>query len=417
MTKRLFLATAVLCVFVGCAGLDHGPLEQPTLLVGAASASVNPPDGTYLAGYDQDRTSTGVHDSLYAKAVVFSDDTTAVALVVVDCIGLQYDTVNEIRAAASDKVTAVSLPPERIVVQSTHTHCGPDVIGLWGPDEVHTGRDKAYLASLVETAAEQVARAAADLRPAHVAYAQTECTGWAVNDSEPDIVDHSVTVLQCTAPSGESVVTLTNFACHPTVLDGDTTQVSADWVGYFYEGMAALPGEHLFLQGAVGAWIQPITPERTFALAEQYGADLADKVLAALDHTQPLEDTALRFAHRLFAMPIDNDLFRMMGALGLVPRDFTETVPTEVAWFAVGPAQFATHPGETAPAFAAETRALMDTQPKFILGLGLDELGYICPARYFERTDEIPHAGYLISMSPSPHAGPAMMAVLAEIIP
>jgi len=417
MTKRLFLATAVLCVFVGCAGLDHGPGAQPTLLVGAASAPVNPPDGTYLAGYDQDRKSTGVHDNLYAKAVVFSDETTAVALVVVDCIGLQYDTVNEIRAAASEKVTTVSLPPERIVVQSTHTHCGPDVIGIWGPDEVHTGRHKAYLARLVETAAEQVARAAANLRPAHVAYAQTECTGWAVNDSEPDIVDHSVTVLQCTAPSGESVVTLTNFACHPTVLDGDTTQVSADWVGYFYESMAALPGEHLFLQGAVGAWIQPVTPERTFALAEQYGTDLADKVLAALDRTEPLEDTALRFAHRPFAMPIDNDLFRMMGALGLVPRDFTEAVQTEVAWFAVGPAQFATHPGETAPAFAAETRALMDTQPKFILGLGLDELGYICPTYYFERTGEIPHADYLISMSPSPQAGPAMMAVLAEIIP
>jgi len=417
MTKRLFLAAAVLCVFVGCAGLDRGPLEQPTFFVGAASAPVNPPDGTYLAGYEQDRKSTGVHDNLYAKAVVFSDGTTAVALVVVDCIGLQYDTVNEIRAAASEKVAAVALPPEGVVVQSTHTHCGPDVIGLWGPDEMHTGRDKAYLANLVETAAQQVARAAANLRPARVAYSRTECAGWAVNDSESDIVDHSVTILQCTAPSGESLVTLTNFACHPTVLDGDTTQVSADWVGYFYDGMAALPGEHLFLQGAVGAWIQPITPERTFALAEQYGADLADKVLAALGRTQPLEDTTLRFAHRPFAMPVDNDLFRMMGALGLVPRDFTDAVPTEVAWFAVGPAQFATHPGETAPAFADDTRALMDTGPKFILGLGLDELGYICPARYFERTDEIPHADYLISMSPSSQAGPAMMAVLAEIIP
>ena len=417
MTKRLVLATVILCVFVSCGYLGSQEQKQPTLLVGAASARVNPPDGTYLAGYGQDRKSSGVHDNLYTKAVLFSDETTAVALVVVDCIGLQYDTVNEIRAAASEKVTTVPLPPERIVVQSTHTHCGPDVIGLWGPDQTHTGRDKTYMAGLVETAAEQVARAAANLRPAHVAYAQTECAGWAVNDSEPDIIDHSVTILQCTAPSGESVVTLTNFACHPTVLDGDTTQVSADWVGYFYEGMAALPGEHLFLQGAVGPWIQPVTPERTFALADKYGTNLADKVLAALDRTQPLEDTALRFAHRPFAMPVENDAFRMMGALGLVPRDFTEAVQTEVAWFAVGPAQFATHPGETAPAFAAQTRALMDTQPKFILGLGFDELGYVCPTYYFERTDEIPHADYLISMSPSPQAGPAMMAALKTIIP
>jgi len=86
-------------------------------------------------------------------------------------------------------------------------------------------------------------------------------------------------------------------------------------------------------------------------------------------------------------------------------------------WFAVGSAQFATHPAETAPLYAAKTRALMDTGPRFILGLGLDELGYICPTAYFDAPAEYLHATYLTSMSPGRDAGSAMMSALATVIP
>jgi hypothetical protein len=270
---------------------------------------------------------------------------------------------------------------------------------------------------LVETGAEQVVKAAASMRPARLVYATTECAGWAVNESEPDIVDSSVTILQCLDEDGQSIATLTNFACHPTVLDSDTTDTGADWVGAFYKEMAAVPGEHLFLQGAVGCWIQPKTPERTFTLAEKYGKSLAASTLAALKNAKPIENTAVRFANAVFDMPNENPGFTMMGEAGLIPREFGASVRTEVAWFAIGPAQFATHLGETAPEYAAQTRALMSSEPKFVLGLGLDHLGYICPERYFERTAEIPHADYLTSMSPGPKAGPAMMAALESVIP
>jgi len=403
----LVLATAVVAAAVETSGFR----------VGAASATVNPLPGTFMAGYDQDRRSTGVHDDLFAKAVVFDDGTIRLALVVVDCIGLQYDTVGAIRAAAAAQVPG--LEAARVVVQSTHTHCGPDVIGVYGKDYTRTGRNAAYMAGLVETAARQVAKAAERLTPAQVVYAETACVGWAVNDSEADVLDNSVTVLQCLDAQGRSVVTLTNFPCHPTVLDGDTNLVSADWVGAFYRAMgAALPGEHLYLQGAIGCWIQPVTPERTFALAERYGRDLAGKTLAALKTPQPLAATALRAARHVFGMPLAEDtIFHMFGEAGLVPRSFGDTVQTEVAWFAIGPAQFATHPAETAPVFARETRALMDTGPKFILGLGLDELGYICPTTYFDRPEDFHAAQYLTKMSPGSEAGAALLGALEKIIP
>jgi len=392
--------------------------DTAALFVGASSAPVNPPVGTWLAGYDLNRASTGVHDDLSAKAVVIGDGKTAVGLVVIDSVSIQYDTTCEIRAAAANLIKDTLLPQRHIVVQSTHTHAAPDTIGIYGPDQATCGRSPEYMKKLIAVAAEQVAKAAENMEPARAVWARTECKGWAVNDSEPENVDNSVTVLQFLDESGKSIATLTNFACHPTVLDGDNTLTSADWVAAFYESMEAkIPGEHLFLQGAIGCWMQPETPERTFELAHKYGEDLAAKTLAALKNTIPLKDTRVRFASRVFNMPITNRNFQQMSLAGLVPRDFAESVETEAAWFAVGPAQFATHLGETAPVFAEQTRALMDSEPKFILGLGLDHLGYICPPNYFVNTEKYAHAKYLVSMSPCPQAGPVMIEALKSIIP
>jgi len=414
--KRTIMTCALLTLTVL---ILSGTTHAAALRVGVAAATVNPDNGTYLCGYGHNRKSTGIHDNLYAKAIVFDDGKTPVALLVIDATSLQYPTVQAIRKAASAQVDSLDLPPQRIVPQATHTHCAPDTIGIYGPDEATTGLDGAYMERLVRVAAETVAQAATNLRPATLAYAETECVGWAVNDSEPEILDNSVTILQCLDETGQSMATLTHFACHPTVLDGDTTLTGADWVGYFYQRMSeALPGQHLFLQGGIGAWIQPIAPQRTFEQAEEYGNDLAQKTLTALSDTKPLEGTPLRFANKVLQLPQHNDGFRQMAAAGLMKRDFGEvSVETEVAWFALGNAQFATHPAESAPMFTFETEKLMDTEPKFVLGLGLDHLGYFCPPRYFDDPERIPHAAYLVRMSPGKDAGPAMMAALATIIP
>jgi hypothetical protein len=418
MHKRFMFSLMTSLLLAASLALSAMAADAPVLVVGASSAPVNPPVGTYLAGYDLNRASTGAHDDLSAKAVVFSDGTTSVALVVIDSVSIQYDTTQAIRAAAANLIKNTTLPARQIIVQSTHTHGAPDTIGIYGPNETTCGRNPEYMKQLVETAARQVAKAVENMKPASAAFSQTQCVGWAVNDSEPNNVDNSVTVLQFLGKDGKSIATLTNFACHPTVLDGDNTLTSADWVASFYKSMSAkLPGEHLFLQGAIGCWMQPNTPERTFELARKYGEDLAAKTLEAIPRQTFLTDTRIRFASRAFNMPIANDNFKGMSLAGLVPRNFAESVETEAAWFAIGPAQFATHLGETAPVFAAQTRELMDTEPKFILGLGLDHLGYICPPDYFVNTDKYPFAKYLVGMSPCPQAGPVMMEALKSIIP
>lgn len=432
MRTSRWLAQLLLAGIAGCATTSEppstaastanaepsvGPKAGPMLKVGVSSAEINPSAGVMLAGYGYNRRCTGVHDPLYAKAVVFDDGTTPVALVVVDAIGLQYTTVQEIRTAASQKVADIALPPERIVVQSTHTHSAPDTVGLWGPEPNVSGVNPDYMARLVATAADQVARAVAARKPAFLLHSEGECRGWAVNRSQPDELDTSVQVLQCVDEDGESLVTLTHFACTPAVLDSKTTLVSADFVGAYYRSMeVTLDGEHLFLQGAAGGWVCPAEGTQTFPQAGDYGVDLAGTVVRALANAKVVRDATIRFDRKVIPVPIANTHFKEMTAAGVMLRPYGDTVETEVAWFAVGPIQFATQPGEPTPALGRATEQLMDTGPKFVLGLGLDALGHLLPAEFYESND-IPHAEYLVSMSPGPEAAPAIMQALQEIIP
>lgn len=411
------LAAQWLAIMVGVL-LSQAATATSTLVAGVACAGISPAPGAFIAGDAKNRKFTGVHDDIFVKAAVFSDGTSDLAVVVVDCIGMIRADIEALRKRAALAAGRASLPAERIIVASTHTHCGPDVVGIWGKDTMSSGKDFAYMERLIDTGARQVALAAQRLEPVHARYASIqEGFDWVENICEPDLLDRTTTILQFLDESDTSVLTLTNFACHPTVMDGVTSLVSSDYVAGFYRVMEErLGGAHLFLQGAIGGWVQPRKEGRSFELADAYGASVARSVIAALPHAMPLEDGTIQFARKILDLPLENDGFKALAAAGVLDLPGGERLQTEVAWFRIGPVQFATHPGETSPFYSLETRNLMGQGPTFVLGLTLDALGYILKPAYFTEAD-MKYAEYLTSMSVGPRTGPLVMEALAEIIP
>lgn len=402
------------------------------LRVGAAEAVITPSPGTFLAGYGNDRKSTGVHDDLYAKAVVISDRDPAgsgqdpagssrgntVVLVTIDCIGLPFPVVQQIREATRQQIPSGAFDVGHIVVSSTHTHSGPDVIGLWGADVMHSGIDDAYTDFLVSSTAGAIVRAWESLQPAEARYAVTTAgEGWVENISVQDELDKDLTVLQFRDAAGHSIATLTNFACHPTILDGGNTLVSADFPSGFYKQMQTqLTGVNLYLQGAIGGWVQPENLSRSFEAAEEKGEELARIAIRALAQSQPLQGHAVHFVSKQFEFPVSNQQFQGLARAGVLKREFNEGTLTEIAWFSVGDAMFATHPGETSPLYSMQTKTMMQTSgPKFVLGLGQDLLGYILKPEFFQSGTTLHGAPYLTGRSPHPDAGANMMQVLEAL--
>ena len=393
------------------------------LYAGAAAAPVNPPTGSFIAGADRNRTFTGVRDSLFAKAVVVSDGQRSLAIVTIDCIGLLYPEVKRIQELAA---AGSSVPADHIVVSSTHTHAGPDVVGIWGQNPMTTGRDTAYLSLLVRTAAQQVIEADKNKVEARLLGLEGIYRGdWFANICNEEL-DPSLSVLQFKTDAGSSIATLTNFACHPTFLDTHFSVVSSDYPGAFYKQMDKVHGGvNLFLQGAIGGWVQPkdelfSAEEKSdvpfqFQLADRYGRDLADSVTQLLAGAQEITDGAIDFRKLDFKFPVDNPNWKLLSQAGVIHREFSDSVQTSIAWFSIGPAQFATHPGETSPWLGLQTRALMKSGPRFVLGLSQDALGYILKPEFFIDSTRL-HSDYLTSMSLGQQTTPILLERLKRIV-
>ncbi len=413
LTGRLLLLSVLTCLMLVTTALPPAPF-----LVGAAEAKINPSDPVYLAGYQHNRKSTGIHDDLYAKAVVVSSGENTIAIVSVDCIGLPYPLVQRIRDMVEVQIPRERFNADRIVVSSTHTHAAPDVIGLWGENAMHSGTDSAYVEHLVQTTAGVVVKAWKNRIAASARYAVTSFgEGWVENVSEKNELDREVSILQFVNRRGKNITSLVNFACHPTFLDKENTLVSADFPAGLYKKLKAdLGGVNVYLQGAIGGWIQPEKVARTFEEAEKRGMALGEAVSAALKNAIPMEGGSLQFAARILEVPVTNRNFLDLAAAGVIRRDIADGILTELVWFSIGDASFVTHPGESSPLYSIESKKLMRNKgPKFVLGLGMDELGYLLKEEFFEPGTKLHAAPYLTGMSPGRDAGRAMMRLITEL--
>jgi hypothetical protein len=101
----------------------------------------------WLAGFQPNRPALGIQDNLYVRTLALQDGLgELLVLSACDLIGVLRGEVLAIRAAAGRQ----GIDERAVHVIATHTHHGPDTIGLWGPDPATTGRDPHYIDALCE---------------------------------------------------------------------------------------------------------------------------------------------------------------------------------------------------------------------------------------------------------------------------
>src|SRR5436190_11356517 len=142
------------------------PALPGELRVGRAAVKVTPPAGMPMAGYYYVRLNEGVHDELYAKAVVLEKDGVKAAMVALDMVNIPRRFVDAARSQIS-KSTPVS--GARVMISATHSHTGPEMGSRLKNVSPETQRIvDGYYAELPRLIAESVRTAAADLHPARV---------------------------------------------------------------------------------------------------------------------------------------------------------------------------------------------------------------------------------------------------------
>lgn len=422
-------------------------------------------DPVWIAGFSNSKAANGVHDDLWARTMVIDDGKTRVALVVLDAIGLMHDDMIDIR-----KLIPADAGVTYTIVSSTHDHEAPDLMGLWGETPFKSGVNPEYMAYVKNQAAKSVIEAVKNLRPASLAISE-DLTGAIplVKDTrKPEVFDSGLRLIKAIdRENGNTLGSLIAWANHAETLWSRNLLLTSDFPHYVREGVekgvfkgdslvkAGIGGVAVYINGSIGGLMTthaslPVTDpltgieyaEPSYEKAEAQGKALSLLALAAMESPLEVIDTAgISLFVRTLTLPIDNRLFKLATALGVLNRGTTGWMKmrTELAVLKIGSVSMVTIPGEAypelinggleapegndfgiGPAELPPVREMMPGKHKFVFGLANDEIGYIIPksqwdvkAPYTYNREDSPYGE---ENSLGPETAPLLHAALKEML-
>jgi len=378
---------------------EQKPLIDDQLYVGAGRSNISPTRSLIMGGYGiyvgslkKCRWSKGVHDPLYATAIIFKKGSDALVMIELDLVGFVSSDVKDVRRAIAKRLT---IDFDHIIVASTHTHHSPDTYGLWGTlIPPNSGRDEGYMKYVKSKALEAAIIANESLRPAKLFYAVGEERELHYNIYESKIadapIDHTLTFIKATDPSGKTIATITNWSCHGTTEDEKNLLISADWVGYFYQAMESeSEGVHMYINGSIGASIQPSVPWRDkhlgnegqgFVWAKALGTLIAEKACALGSHAAEMPVDRIEAHSKPVTVNMTNLAFQIARTLNVIHMELPSLwnpYTTSVTAAKMGRILIGSMPGEMSPQMGMLIRQTLDGKAQILVGLGQDSLGYM----------------------------------------
>lgn len=260
---------------------------------GISHVKITPGEPVFMAGYAaRNKPSEGVHDDLFAKAMVLEDlQGNQGALVTSDLIGFPAEIANRLREKIAERT---GIAAASVIINSSHTHTGPtlslDATPREGRGMADAQRTAEYTKSLCEKIVSLVAEAKAKLVPVKLSWGSgvvnfvmnrrefTTERGVILGVNPRGFADRSVPVLRIDDAAGKLVAVVCGCAAHNTTLGGGDYEISGDYAGYAQRTIEeAHPGvTAMFVLGCAGD-ANPY-PRGTYAIAETHGKELALEV-------------------------------------------------------------------------------------------------------------------------------------------
>jgi len=304
------------------------PLWSGELRAGRAAVKITPGVGVPMAGYYRHRLAEGVHDDLFAKALVLEQDDVRVALVAVDLGAIDRETVLEARKRIEE---ASGIRGDHVMISATHTHTGPQIRPrfLEGLEPGPLKAARQYRAALPVRIAEAVTLALGSLARARVSAAAGREESLAfyrrflMKDGtvrfnpgklNPDIVqpmgaiDPDVGVVYLDSPEGAPLAVYVNHALHLDTVGGN--QYSADYPYTLARILAKIHGAELLTLFTIGAAgninhidVKNRDPQKGHGEARRIGTVLAGEVLKTMTRLGPIGNTQIRVRREVLSLP------------------------------------------------------------------------------------------------------------------
>ncbi len=282
------------------------------LRAGVARVDLTPPPDfkTTLGGYGarMGKPAVGVHDRVFAKALVLSDGSSRFALVTADVLAFPPGFHASLLGALRD----AGWKSGRLMLLPSHSHTSIDMSALhtknvFGIPQIGAFHKKLFDLTLARLA-QVVQEAGKDLQPVAVGTRSATLEGWNRNRRGGTAVDPELTVTRIDRTDGRPLAVLVNWTAHPTLMGPEDMMFSGDYPGHLQRTVEALIGRGvtaMYYNGAEGDQSAVARPDSggNWEKAERYGRELGILVWREWERVQPKPAAKLAFHTEEIALP------------------------------------------------------------------------------------------------------------------
>ncbi len=389
-----------------------------TLKAGVGRINVTPPPGNWMAGYPPElgkvpefpdnikgfvgrkKPAVGAHDPLWTKALVLDNGQERIGIVSIDTLVVTKAFTDAIRAEAAQRF---QIPPQNLLINTTHTHSAPDVFGL------HSPRNEPLEKHLSGAVLSALDAACSGMVEAKIGLGRGRAGDVVINRRDLSAAtDQEIAVLRVDGPDGQPIAIVAKVTCHPVVMDYANLLYSADLCASMYTTVeSAHPTAISFYLNGCAGNINPArfpywqrqniyidqTAENypvywgSFEEAARSGRVIGYEILRVVEEISSWT-TPIRLHGAL--QPVDvplksrSDRETFIKFLGIPPHSAEpamrgDTFKTDVQALIIGPITFIALPGEPFVETGSAIKARLGGDV-IVLGYSNDDVRYILPA-------------------------------------
>jgi len=397
------------------------------LMVGTSRLMIIPPFGCEMSGFvARNGLCRGVHDPLWARALIINNGYKKIALVATDLIGIDGEILNKVRQSVS---YSTDITPDSVLIAATHTHSGPAVL-----QKAFLGKpDPDYIAKLIKNISGAILLANQSLEPVRLFVGESKCNSVGKNRlKKGGPTDPQVLVIRLENDKGIKVL-IVNYACHPVVLGPDNLLITADYPHYLISSLEQVypKAQIMFINGAAGninvghttadSVKGSINSKRSFEEARRLARLLAVEVIKATETAVLQEIINIKFFSGKISLPLEQilsfsqlkeacagwkrysyELKKKQASYGEIQQAkvwakwaekmaelvkanrIIPEINTELAVFSIGGLDFVSFPGEFFCEFGLKIKKIRAPRKVFIIGYCNDNIGYVAPSSVYK---------------------------------
>lgn len=353
MKKITCIILATIMVLGLCACAQGGAQASATFQAGFGRVNITPKYSVPLAGYGNtsERMSQDFLSYLFATCIAVTDETGSTALLITtDVIAVATGHIERIRQAVTE---ATGVPADRIFVQGTHTHSGPDI---WSSEPAIGKYIPEYIAGIAKAAADAMADRSPATMETGVGYTEglnfvrhyTTSAGTLYGDnltlpngatitghtSEPDNEIQLICFKR--AAEDKKDILAVNWQAHAKLdSSGETAEgqanrprLSADYVGavrdYVETNTDCLFAFYLGAAGNLNA-NSKMAAENVSTECKVFGKALGNHILEGMKSLAPVETGVVKAVQRKVLIPIDHSEDALAAEAAQVYNHWKET--------------------------------------------------------------------------------------------